>query len=66
MKKQLYATLVECIDTWMNEHCEEDMWPKMYVGEKTGELMAKAAASVFDAVHEFQNYAEKEGFIEVL
>jgi len=63
MNINLKATLYNAIEKWMNDNCESDDWPKIYVGNKTSDLMAEAAASVLDAVEEFQVYGIKEGYI---
>jgi hypothetical protein len=64
MNINLKVTLYNAMEKWMNDNCESDDWPKMFVGNKTSDLMAEAAASVFDAVEEFQVFAMKEGYLE--
>ena len=64
MNINLKATLYNAMEKWMNDNCESDNWPAMYIGDKTSDLMAEAAASVFDAVEEFQIYGKKEGYIQ--
>ena len=64
MNINLKATLHNAMEEWMNDNCNTDNWPNMYVGDKTSDLMAEAAASVFDAVEEIQVYGKEEGFFE--
>jgi hypothetical protein len=64
MNIYLKAKLYELMELWINENCETDDWPDIYIGGKTSEFMAEAAASVFDSIEEFQTYCVKEGFLE--
>ena len=64
MKTKLYLALEQAIQKWADENCETNDWPIRYTGGQTTALMAKAAASVFDAVIEFQEYAERERLFE--
>jgi hypothetical protein len=64
MNINLKATLYNVMEKWMNENCETDDWPNTYVGNETSNLMAEAAAAVFNAVEEIQVYGKQEGFFE--
>ena len=64
MDIHLKAKLQDAIDHWMEVNVEEDDWPTVYFGSKTFHLMLDAAVSVFDAVVEFQEYAQAEGLFE--
>jgi hypothetical protein len=61
---RFYADLIDAMHLWINEHCEEDEWDNIVIGNKTAEYMANAAASVFDACAESQQYGVKEGFLK--
>ena len=64
MNLQLKANLFNKIAEWANENCEEEIWPDALVGNNTDELMADAAASVFDAVVDIQDYLKAEGDLD--
>jgi len=64
MNKILKEKLYVVINDWMNNNCQTEDWPNIFVGDKTSKLMTKAAASVFDAVEEVQVYCEKEGYLK--
>ncbi len=65
MHVQLKAKLQQKIQEWMDENCEEEVWPQqLVVGEWTSALMACAAAAVIDGITEAQAYALREGFYE--
>lgn len=63
MNINLKARLYEKMDEWVNEESEGEYWPNIYEGGKTSDLMAEAASAVFDAVVEFQKYAEEDGIL---
>lgn len=62
MNTQLKARLEIKIQEWIDENCEEDYWPQIWMGDFTVELMATAAMSVFNACQDSQEYAEREGY----
>ena len=64
MKTKLKATLEAAIEKWMADNGETDEWPDCYFGSESTTLMAEAAAAVFNAVVEFQQYAKAEGFFD--
>ena len=64
MKLQLKAGLEKAIQEWVDTNCEKSQWPNCYFGGETVPLMTEAAAAVFDAVVEVQEYAIREGFLE--
>jgi hypothetical protein len=64
MDAKLYAGLVEKIQKWSDENCEEDWWPEIVIGNDTVEMMAKSAACVFDACVESQRFGKEEGLFE--
>jgi hypothetical protein len=63
MNTQLKAHLQIAIQKWMEDHCEEDIWPQGGItGERTVLLMTDAAEAVLDAVMEVQEYGTRQGF----
>ena len=48
------------IQEWMDDNSDKEEWPAAKMGEKTADLMAAAAVSVFDAVVEAQKHATRE------
>lgn len=64
MHAKLYADLQQKIQEWVDEHCEENEWPDIIIGNKTVDCMTKVAASVFDACQESQEYAKREGYFD--
>jgi len=62
MTSKQFADLEAAIQQWVDEHCEEADWPHVVMGNRTIELMARAARSVFDACEESQEYAKREGY----
>ncbi len=65
MYLKLESKLLEKINEWMNENCEDfEIWPEIWVGERTDVLMTKAAAVVFDAVEDVQKYLKEEGHLD--
>ena len=64
MDIHLKAKLQDAIEHWAGEGVDGNDWPAAYFGGETLCLMTGAAASVFDAVIEFQQYAVKEGFFD--
>lgn len=64
MNTQLKAHLEKKIQEWVERHSEDDEWPRAYMGEETVVLMVAAAASVFDAVVESQDYTLHEGYFK--
>lgn len=64
MNTQLKASLERKIIQWATENCEADEWPAdAYFGDQTTVLMVRAAACVFDAVVESQDYTRREGLL---
>jgi len=53
MKPKMMASLIDAINQWLDENCEEDV-----LTVNTGDLMAQSAAAVFDAIQEASNEAE--------
>jgi hypothetical protein len=64
MNARLYANLEAAINEWMELECTGTDWPDVYVGQRTAEMMAKAAASVLDACEESQAHAKREGYVK--
>jgi hypothetical protein len=64
MQAKLYFDLQQKIQEWVDEHCEENEWPGIFVGNETIEHMTKAASSVFDACLEAEEYCRKNGCLE--
>ena|GEM_PF-5284730 len=60
MDIHLKANLYDAIAHWGEKNVDMKEWPDAYFGGDTFYLMADAAATVFDAVVEFQEYAAKE------
>ena len=56
MNAKLFADLEQSISQWMDDHCEEDDWLDVYVGNLTVNKMASAAAAVLDGIEEAQQY----------
>lgn len=59
----LYKTLEAQIQCWLESSCEEAGWPRVIVGTRTVEQMARAARAVFDGIEESQDYARREGLL---
>lgn len=57
MRPKLFANLVETLETWVGEHCEDDEWPDFFVGDEMALKMAEAARAVFEASVNSQKYA---------
>jgi hypothetical protein len=64
MNSKLYAKLEHHIDEWVDNNCDSADWPLVVVGDRTIELMARAAQAVFDACEESQAYAVREGYLK--
>jgi len=64
VKHQLKRDLEGAIREWVDANVEGYEWPDCYLGEATVPLMTEAAAAVFDAVVEVQEYAIHEGLLE--
>ena len=65
MNHNLYSTLYDKMQEWLDYSCDEGYWPDIVIGDDTVELMAKAASAVFDACQESQAYGLREGnFLE--
>jgi hypothetical protein len=62
MTSKQFAALHAAIQEWADGHCEDADWPDVIIGDKTVELMAKAARAVFDACEESQQFAAREGY----
>ena len=61
MNLQLKVNLFNKIVEWSNENCEDvEIWPDAWFGNNTDKLMADAAASVFDAIIDIQDYLKAE------
>jgi hypothetical protein len=63
MNSRQLAELEMHIQRWLDSNCEKDDWPDMITGNRTVEMMANAARSVFDACQESQDYAKREGYV---
>lgn len=61
IKKELVLT----IEKWIEKNCDQDEWPDIVIGDRTAEMMANAAESVFDACLESQQYGIRNGSFEV-
>jgi hypothetical protein len=64
MKAKLFASLEAALDQWTDKQSEGIDWPNVIVGDRTVELMARAAAAVLDACQESQDYGERNGHFE--
>jgi len=60
MNAYLKQELERKIQEWMDDNSDKEEWPAAKMGEKTADLMAAAAISVFDAVVEAQKHAARE------
>ena len=60
MNAFLKQELERRIQEWMDANSDKEEWPAAKMGEKTADLMAAAAVSVFDAVVEAQKHAVRE------
>ncbi len=58
MKTNLFASLENVLEKWLNNHCEDDEWPSAYVYDNQSRDMAKAAELVFDASIKGQTFLE--------
>jgi len=58
-------SLEKAIGKWISNNCEsyEDIWIKNWWGDKSTELMARAAIAVMEAIDEVQEYTLTEGFL---
>ena len=61
MNAKLFADLEHSIEQWIDDHCEEDDWLDVYVGNLTENKMAAAAAAVLDGIEEAQQYERANG-----
>ena len=63
MNSHEYAMLEKAIQKWLDRTLEEseNADGATVIGDRTVELMATAARSVFDACEESQNYGLREG-----
>ena len=61
MNAKLFADLEQNIEQWVDDHCEEDDWLDVYVGNLTVNKMASAAAAVLDGIEEAQQYERING-----
>jgi len=57
MRTILLAALEKKIRDWMDEECEGEYWPDLYVHDNLATQMAAAAEAVFDA--SFDGQCEK-------
>lgn len=64
MDLNLKTDLYNSIQKWMDKNCESDVWPNIVIGDRTAEMMANAAESVFDACLESQQYGIRNGNFE--
>lgn len=64
MTRRLLAELSSVLEKWVEDNCEADDWPTTMTGEKTVDCMVEAAAAVFDACHEGQEFAQQNGFLK--
>lgn len=65
MNTRLLAELESKIQAWMDACCEDSDWPCHTVtSDQAVAIMAKAAALVFDASHEGQSFAAREGYVK--
>ena len=60
MNAFLKQELERRIQEWMDDNSDKEEWPAAKMGEKTADLMAAAAVSVFDAVVEAQKHTARE------
>ncbi len=60
MNAFLKQELERRIQEWMDDNSKKEEWPAAKMGEKTADLMAAAAVSVFDAVVESQKHTARE------
>lgn len=60
MNAYLKQELERKVQEWMDDNSDKEEWPAAKMGEKTADLMAAAAVSVFDAVVEAQKHAARE------
>jgi len=56
MNTRLFYDLEQSISKWIDDHCEQDDWLDIYVGNLTANKMASAAAAVLDGIEEAQQY----------
>ena len=62
MNTRMLLSLEQCLENWLCGESDHDDYPREWSGNETAILMARAAASVFDAVVEVQQYLEAEGY----
>ena len=60
MDSHLFDSLEDAIEKWLNDHCEDDEWPNVFVYSNQSKDMAQAAALVFDASVKGQEFAKNE------
>lgn len=60
MRTSLKLKLEQAIDKWMQDNCDDDDWPDMYVYGDLYVDMATAAEQVFDSSHKGQKFADNE------
>lgn len=60
MKTSLRAKLEQAIQDWVEENCEGEDWPNIYVSENLSELMTNAAATVMDGMESHEQYLQRE------
>jgi len=60
MDLALRVRLLQAIEKWMEENCEERNWPDVLVDDGLSTRMADAARIVFDSQVAAQEYYKKE------